>query len=193
MKTRLNGAMKFLITGFGPFLAHKANPSELVAIFLKKPNIDVLILPVTYSGAKQLLERQIKDKSYDFILSFGLAASRRYVSLEKMAFNEMNSLHPDNDHKAAAGEKILPEGLPSLINPLPLEAWHDSLKEKGFENEMSTNPGRYVCNEVYYLDLSSKIPCLFIHFPSLEASSLQNDISFATNLLNILENLEPCA
>jgi pyroglutamyl-peptidase len=157
-----------------------------VAKACAQEGIDILVLPVSYTKAQERLLERIKKTKYDFILSFGLAGSRPQITLEKKAFNERNSPAKDNDGKLVLGQAILPSGAQEITNPLPLEDWQSALKEKDFISRISSDPGRYVCNEVYYLDLSSGIPCLFVHWPNLNKSSLNIDIGYAKALLNLI-------
>jgi pyroglutamyl-peptidase len=157
-----------------------------VAQACAKEGIDILVLPVSYEKAQERLLNQIKKTKYDFILSFGLAGSRAQITLEKKAFNEKNSPAKDNDGKVFLGQKILPSGPEEITNPLPLNEWQGALKEKEYVSRISFDPGRYVCNEIYYLDLSSGIPCLFVHWPNLNKSSLNTDIGYAKTLLHLI-------
>jgi pyroglutamyl-peptidase len=179
-----------LITGFTPFRNHPVNPSKLLAEVLAKEGFDTLILPVSYASAEAALLNRIALTKYDFILSFGLAASRGRISLEEKAFNEKNSPVQNNDGKIVLSQKIRPNGAKELTNPLPLGEWQRRLQEKEVASDLSSDPGRYVCNEIYYLDLSSGIPCLFVHLPNLDKSSLAADVALAKELLALAKKLE---
>jgi pyroglutamyl-peptidase len=168
--------MKILLTGFGSFLSHRENPSEEVANALKSKVEAVSILPVSYALVLENQRKLVKKVQPDFILSLGLASSRRYISLEENAFNEMNALHPDNDGVVKTGEAILPGQAASLKTKVNLSALKEELQPSGITLEISTDPGRYLCNEIYYLDLASGIPSLFVHFPALEVSSKEKDL-----------------
>lgn len=180
---------RVLITGFGAFLSHGVNPAEQVALSLKKEHYDIAILPVSYQKAKQAFFAIPNLRSYDLILSLGLASSRRLISLERTAYNEMNALHLDNDGVRKLGEVIVPGQPASLTTSLNVPALHEALEKAGIPSEISSDPGRYICNEVYYLDLVSGIPALFVHFPSLEKSSLEKDLA-ATKVILKAERLK---
>jgi pyroglutamyl-peptidase len=179
--------MKILITGFQPFLTHSTNPAETVAKALASKDHKVLILPVTYEGTKKELLKVMKKEKPNFILSLGLAASREHVSLEKNAFNEMNSSHPDAAGHLAYGEKILPAGKEILSTSIDLESLKLNLIKTGKKIDISNDPGRYCCNECYYLALASGTPALFVHLPLEKKSSLINDLEIAQALLNEIE------
>lgn len=180
---------KILITGFGAFLKHETNPAEIVANSLKKEGYDTVILPVSYEGAKKAFSEIQNLKSYDAILSFGLASSRRFISLESKAYNEMNAIHLDNDGVRKMGEEIVKGEEKERTTPIDVVTLKKRLEKLGIITEASTDPGRYICNEVYYLDLQSGIPALFVHFPSLEASTIEKDEAAAKAILAYLQSL----
>jgi pyroglutamyl-peptidase len=181
---------KILITGFGAFLSHEVNPAEQVALSLKKEHYDSVILPVSYQKAKAAFASIPNLRSYDLILSLGLASSREFISLESVAYNEMNAIHLDNDGVRKMGEPILPGKPTSIKTTFDVLALHDALEKAGIPSEISSDSGRYICNEVYYLDLASGIPALFIHFPPLKTSSLEKDLAAVKVVLKELDALK---
>jgi pyrrolidone-carboxylate peptidase len=54
-----------LITGFGAFLKHDANPAQEVALSLKKEGYDSVILPVSYEGAIAAFKAIKNIKQYE--------------------------------------------------------------------------------------------------------------------------------
>jgi pyroglutamyl-peptidase len=168
-------SMKILVTGFGSFLGHEVNPAEKVALALKNEHYATVILPVSYAQAQSAFNKIPNLRSYDFILSLGLASGRKYISLEQMAYNEMNAIHLDNDGVRKMGEAIIAGQKPSLKTSVDVLKIHDALLQAGIPSDISDDPGRYICNEVYYLDLSSGIPALFVHFPAIETMSVEKD------------------
>jgi pyroglutamyl-peptidase len=180
---------KILITGFGAFLKHSVNPAEQVALALKEEGYDVVILPVSYAGAKTSFQKIKNLSQYDCILSLGLASSRKYISLESKAFNEMNAIHLDNDGERKMGETILEGKAKELKTSIDIAPIQKALKEKAIPSDLSEDPGRYICNEVYYLDLNSGIPALFVHFPAIEESSVDKDLEATRIILSVLKTL----
>src|SRR5574344_1742773 len=140
---RIKRMKKILITGFGAFLKHEVNPAEQVALALKKEGYDVVILPVSYEGAKAAFTKIANLHSYDMILSFGLASSRKYISLEQKAYNEMNAIHLDNDGVRKMGDAILPNQAKELTTTFDLAKLQKALEDKGISSDISTDPGRY--------------------------------------------------
>lgn len=160
--------MKILLTGFVPFLSYPVNPSQEVASALESSEVISLILPVAFGEASDLLRKSIIQEKPDLILSLGLASKRDYLSLERFGYNERKSSQRDNRGISCQGEKIVDSGPDKEETPWDLKALQKILKDQGYPVEISTDPGRYLCNEVYYQDLFSGVPSLFIHLPPYE-------------------------
>ena len=180
--------MKILITGFGSFLGHEVNPAEKVALALKKEHYATAILPVSYAQAKTDFLKIRDLHSSDFILSLGLASSRKCISLEQMAYNEMNAIPLDNDGVRKMGEAIITGGKTFLKTSVDVVKIHDALLQAGISSNISTDPGRYICNEVYYLDLMSGVPSLFVHFPAAETLSIEKDYEAVKGILKAIKS-----
>lgn len=177
--------MAILITGFLPFLNYPSNPSENLVKALQKEGFHTLILPVSYARCQQELEQEIKEFMPSLILSFGYASSRQLISLEQRAYNCLNSSAPDADGIILSNQKIVAGGKEILSTALPLQELKNSLLS--FPLEISLDAGRYCCNEVYYLDLQSGIPSLFVHLPNEKKISVDTEISFAHELIKKLD------
>ena len=173
--------MKILITGFEPFLNNDANPSMLIVNMLKD-KYDTIILPVSYSEAKKILENKIKEVKPDIILSLGLASSRDKISLELIGINYQYALVPDNDNKIIKGTKIQADGLDGIFTNLDILTYLDLLKENNIPGELSLSAGAYICNLVYYTALNYTKNSLFIHLPNLDKINLETSYK-AINLI----------
>lgn len=171
-----------LVTGFKPFGKNEVNPSMVLLDELGvSAGITTLLLDVSYSKAKKTLIEKIEDMHPDFILSFGLAAKRKCICLERFAYNEMSASRPDEDGIMKQGDPII-EGA-----SMRLETVVDLSKFRLPEVEVSENPGRFICNEVYYLALSSGIPSLFIHLPPFEVIPREKQDKLAFAILEAAE------
>ena len=156
--------MKILFTGFLPFSSHKENPAEILAKELAEAfDCPCRILPVSYQRAPIALEKAIEEEKPDFILSLGLHGSADALRLEGMAYNWMEASIPDEDGELMQGCPINENLAEEIANPLLLESCLNQLKNYPFV--LSDNPGRYICNLVYFHDLYSGIPSLFVHLP----------------------------
>jgi pyroglutamyl-peptidase len=182
--------MSILVTGFGPFLNYTVNPSENVAKALLGSECEVLILPVTYRGARRAFQEKLKQNSYDFLLSFGLAGKRKTLTLEVNAYNEKSAPVKDEEGVSFSKQLIFPRGKKVLTNPLPLDDWVASLNQEGILAKTSHDPGRFICNEIAYLALASKIPCLFVHLPALNALPISEDIRAGKILLRLVKSID---
>ena len=178
--------MKFLFTGFLPFSSYQENPTQQLAKRLGEAFASPsFILPVSYSKAPEAWKKIVEEEQPDFILSLGLHGKATNLHLEKKAYNMMKANIPDNDGKSMQGQPIN-ETLPAFLeNPLPLDKIQESLKEYPFE--LSLDPGRYICNLIYFLDLSSPIPSLFVHVPPFERIDQETQFKALTALVHELE------
>lgn len=178
--------MKILLTGFTPFPKHPVNPTESIVAAFQDRDIVTHVFPVAYDAVARELPQLLEQEKPDRILSFGLAGSRRLFSLEQTAYNETKASLPDVAGVLREGGIILPKQPSELSTPFDLRALEAILKKEGFAFTHSTDPGRYLCNDVYFRCLSSGIPSLFVHVPTFENSSLENDVAFAQAILDYL-------
>jgi pyroglutamyl-peptidase len=175
--------MHILVTGFGPFLGHTINPAGELAKALASAEVTSRVFTVSYATILSEVPAAIKESKPDFILSFGLASSRKNISLERYGYNEMNCTHPDVSGKTLLGDPIIKGAEKQLATSLNLDSLKEKLAASSIIAEISEDPGRYICNETYYLDLASGIPSLFVHLPSFENSSFEEDKKAAAILL----------
>lgn len=180
--------MNILITGFDSFLDNKINPSKEVLRSISFEHTRILILPVSYCRAQKQLLQSIKQCNPDLILSFGLASTRKNITIETEAFNLMDAKCVDEDKILKTNEKIIENNTLSLKTLFPVQKLLDFLKNEGFAANLSSNPGRYVCNEIYFTALMQKPLSLFIHLPSFDACSLETDIKFVNAVLEFIND-----
>lgn len=169
--------MKILLTGFVAFNNDTINPSEEI---LKNIDIDKILLPVSYNKVEKILDDAINKYQPDFILSLGYASSRKEVSIEKYAYNEMNAKIKDNDGILCNGIKIK-DDVDIIETNTDIDKMVNNLEE--YHIYQSEDPGRFICNEVYYLSLlKMKRNALFIHIPPIkEMKEDGKDLSFLIN------------
>lgn len=160
---------KIALTGFTVFSSHSLNPTEvLVNKFKDKDYINSEVVPVSYSKSAESAKK-IEGK---VLLMMGLAAGRKEISLERYAWNERKASIPDNDGVVYNGEKIEEDGEDRLETKIDILEIERRLQKEGIPVKISTDPGRYVCNNIYYTALSSSIrPSLFVHFPQISDMS----------------------
>jgi pyroglutamyl-peptidase len=179
--------MKILVTGFGSFSSYSRNPAEPLALSFDEDDTTTLILPVSYAGAKTDLLNAIRFERPRFVLSFGLAASRKHISLEQNARNCLNGARPDNDGVIKTNIKIQEDGKDILRTSFHVTSLQKELEKKGFDVRLSMDAGAYICNEVYYLALAYPVPSLFVHLPLNAMEDKAQGIAFGKTLLALMK------
>ncbi len=176
---------EIILTGFGAFGPNAVNPTEAVinALALEENHtITPVLLPVVYDKCSTPLEGT-NAKVY---LHLGLAASRPQLTLEKFAYNVKSAPIADNAGVCFSGEKILSSQPDILQTPFDVEELAQSLNSKGIKCNVSTDPGRYVCNNIYFHSLAQKRAALFVHLPTLDKLSLEDAIKAVKLIANWL-------
>ena len=147
--------MKILLTGFEPFLKMPTNASwEAIKLVSDRPgkNLQVhkLLLPVEYDKAAEILLDAVRKLRPEAVLSVGVAAKRRSLTLEYTAVNVKDSTNPDNAGKVYIYDKIIDEGDTALYTNLPFAEAIDAMLAQGVPASPSFDAGTYVCNNVFY-------------------------------------------
>lgn len=169
-----------LVTGFEPFANNRVNPSMiLMEVLAQSPfaNLDCLLLPVDWHKTVEILERQLALKKYQTIFHFGLASERTKISLERFAYNSKRANQTDNNQNSFFRDSCInPKGPAYIESNAPISKLFHHLENFEVPVEISTDPGRYLCNYLYYYSLQKSafdktIYSLFIHLPPLEPRS----------------------
>jgi pyroglutamyl-peptidase len=166
---------KVLVTGFQPFPADgwHDNVSE-VAVRAIDPSrlrgvrVMRLILPVEYDRAAALVRDAIARCSPDAAISFGQGGGA--IALEHTAYNlkdtgEVAGGVPDNRGVIAAALPIDPAAPATRATSLPLDRIEAALRAIGEHPEASDDPGRYICNNVFFVETGALARAGFIHLP----------------------------
>ena len=166
--------MKVLISGFEPFDHFTVNPSEQVVNSLLGSSdftfdLFSVVLPVSFERSFQVLKTSIDEVNPDFVVNFGLAASRSRLSIERIAINLMEARIPDNDDQQPINEAIYPGQADGLFSTLPIKSMLASCKLAEIECSISNSAGTYVCNYIMYKSLiygqTRNYKSGFIHVP----------------------------
>lgn len=182
---------KLLLTGFETFLDFSSNPSEEIVLAFDKKKVGLfqchsMVLPVDFEKSPEILLQALEIGEFDAVLSLGLAFSRDFLSLEKIAINLIDDVErKDNRGKKIEDQKILEKGENAYFSTLPLKRIQKSLNDEGFKSEISLSAGSFVCNLVmyhllHYLD-KKQIPAGFIHIPP--DKKLKNDSNWSISRL----------
>jgi pyroglutamyl-peptidase len=127
----------------------------------------------------------------------GVNSKQEGFRLEKIAWNEATFRVPDQRGAQPHNQKIYttPEAPPSLQSTLQLDALAAALTQRGFPTETSEDPGRFLCNYIYYhtLDYCAKNNThgVFVHIPPFSQIPLDTQLKFVRSLLEILPTFCP--
>ena len=162
--------MAFLITGFEPFADVTENPSALVVAALNimpafRSHVYAEILPTEYAAASRRMEELVRTRKPEAYIALGFGGGS-VIRLERTAYNLDDADAPDNSGEVRAGIPIDPEAPALLTATLPIETMFAVLAQHGIPAAISSDPGRFICNHVYFHALRLKhTPCCFIHLP----------------------------
>ena len=171
---------RMLATGFSAFPRAPVNPTETLVAMLDAarptigPDVELMVrvLPVEYGRAPAMLAEIGRDFRPDIAVHFGLADTAKGFRLETTARNRSSLLAADAAGMRPDAMRICP-GPATLRSGLPLEAIDQALSEKGLPVQLSGNAGAYLCNHVFYLSRSGRVPDFrlamsgFVHVPFL--------------------------
>ncbi len=173
---------RILITGYKPFLQNDSNPTELLALSMGGTPLEV-----SYQAVDEFLD-VIDPEDYDLILCMGLHARSFAPRIELAAYNQKGQDYPDVRGYMPEDEPIDPKGEDKRLTTLDTEGLKKHLEEKGYTFDLSTDPGRYLCNYIYYKALGKMAgKALFIHFPPvMECWPLEREKAFLKDVLKYL-------
>lgn len=165
--------MPILVTAFGPFGGRAQNASSLVLHELRGifPEIRTRILPVDAVLAPSRLRQALRSIRPSAVIMLGEAAGSTAIRLETTAWNEKTFRIPDIAGRMPSGVPIRRDAPQSMPSTLPLQAIHSHLKSLGHPVSFSDDPGRYLCNQIFFSALdfletnAIRIPAGFIHLP----------------------------
>lgn len=177
--------MSLLITGFGPFPGVAVNPTEAIvsAVAGAYPReVQAVILPTEWGVLHHLTDLAASAPA---MLMFGVAARSRRVRYERMAWPEAA---PARDEQGA-----LPASAPAMTRYSHIDAVRLAREARrvGLAADVSSNPGRYVCNAAYAAALSGNPRTLFVHVPLPDRRGLTPLIEHAAFLVERLGDPHP--
>jgi pyroglutamyl-peptidase len=189
--------VKVLVTAFGPFGGRSRNASSLALAGLKQqlPWINTRILPVDHKTAPMRMSRALRELHPDTVLMLGEAGGARRIRFETMAWNEMDFRIPDNAGNQPQNQLIDPDASPGMASTLPFAEVHQRLLEKGHECEISTDPGRYLCNQILFHTLRHlekhrpHVKAGFIHLPLETECPTPNAVEALTQTIGLILRL----
>jgi pyroglutamyl-peptidase len=167
-----------LVTGFEPYGAHKANPSEELAKALDDRRfgdhaVRGVVLPVHHLDAASRIATLLAEHDPFAIVHTGLAETRARIALERVAVNVMDYRLPDNVGYQAVDEPCVADGPVAYLATLPLREMLDALVADGVPAYISNTAGTYLCNQTLYTTLHAVTRAKhatrvgFVHLPLL--------------------------
>jgi len=144
------------------------------------------------SSAQQNNKETEEGEEKIIFVHFGVAASETKFRLESVAWNDATFRVPDERGWQPQNQCIISDTSfgQSLACPLPLQSIAETLQNSGYTVELSTDPGRFVCNWIYYnsLNLSQKngTHSLFVHIPPFSIFPKGQQLQFIRDLLTVI-------
>ncbi|HEV7557979.1 MAG TPA: hypothetical protein VGO00_21075, partial [Kofleriaceae bacterium] len=172
------GGTKVLVTGFQPFPADASHDNVSgVAVTAVDPShlhdtqLMKLVLPVEYDLAAAEVTDAIARCQPSLVISFGQGGDA--IALEEIAYNlqdtgEVSGGVPDNRGIIRAAVPIDASAAATRDTLLPIDAIETALDAIGEAPQHSRDPGRYVCNNVFFADVGAMTGhgrAGFIHLP----------------------------
>ncbi len=152
-----------LVTGFQPFPADGWHDNvSAVAVLAARPPAGTkllrLVLPVEYDRAPAEVASAIERCRPALVVSFGQGGSA--IHLERTGYNLMDTSElsggvPDNRGLVSAAAPIEAGAADSRATGLDLDRAASALSAIGEHGEPSDDPGRYVCNDVFFTELGA--------------------------------------
>lgn len=166
-----------LVTGFGPFGSHEVNASWVAVQELKKvglgsdANLVVEEIPVEYNVVQKVVPQLWEKHCPKLVVHVGVSGIASAITLEQRA-------HNDGYHRKDVIGQCPTEGK-------CVDCCCDNTKESGINMSdvldvintsdtgltavVSLDPGRYLCDFIYFTSLNIKDNCVaFIHVPPLD-------------------------
>lgn len=180
---------KVLVTGFGPFDGNTSNPSSSSLETLDRDD-NVTLCPNIVVSCKEVdnLLSSI-DPSVPRI-HLGLNEKAKSFHIEQFAYNEKNFRIPDMDGLTPVGEVIHVDGPTRIATTMDVHALVSELTDQGLQVELSNDPGRYVCNYMYYksLALTEKRNAIFVHLPPYDVIEQSVQEQFIKSLIEYVRH-----
>lgn len=198
----------FHVTGFGEFRGVSKNPSadiverlpSALALSREKADFSLIrlascdILEVSGKSVKKHLEQiegSFPASPPCVALHLGVDTNATSFRLEQMAYNDATFRCADEQGWQPFNQPIEDNHVAPRQTTLPLGRIHKDLTSRGFRVEVSHDPGRFVCNYIYYLSLKMTenklgMYSLFLHVPPETFCSVHDQTTFVLELLDAI-------
>lgn len=195
---------EIILTSFGKFQGVSNNPTiTLLENLILKSNshfdiVQSAVLEVSVEDVDNFFQSTCKELQNEkrIFVHLGVDARSSQIKIETTAYNNKDFRVPD--------EKAYQPSCAKIIESLELD--HQELTCFSAENIIaklcdskdrvitSSDPGRFLCNYIYFRSLYSKrlskVPalCIFIHVPHFESISCEDQVDYIFKILEILCN-----
>ncbi|ELU08570.1 hypothetical protein CAPTEDRAFT_162094 [Capitella teleta] len=164
-----------LLTGFGPFGSHSVNASWVAVEQLSKEgvsedvNLIVEEVPVLYNHVRESIPALWQKHKPKLVVHVGVSSIAQALTLEQQA-------HNDGYNKFDVKGDCPPDGCCVQNSASCIASAIDMRKvceevnaaECGVQAVISMDPGRYLCDFIFYTSLNQDRSCsAFIHVPPL--------------------------
>jgi pyroglutamyl-peptidase len=200
--------LKVYITGYGPFMSIRENPSqklvehivgnkstihshldnkcEITHDSIYQVSVDYVKQNVTkcHSCIQECLEKENSKSELHLVVHFGVNSGAQQIHLESTAKNKIR------DYVQYDG-KIHDEGEEELKCKLDLESVAKHLQGNNHKVSTSDDAGTYLCNYIYYQSANAFSGCdnvipIFIHIPDLSVCSIEDCHNCFVDFLKVL-------
>ncbi len=160
-----------LLTGFSVFPGVADNPTERIASVLDgetlaAATVHSAVLETTLDGLDARFASLVEKSDPAAVLLTGVAEERREICLETHAWNRIDFPRPDASGALPQPAPIDPQGPEFLMGRFNRSLLEAALNGDGGSWRWSEDPGRYLCNALYFTALSRlSVPCVFMHVP----------------------------
>ena len=184
-----------LVSGFGPFLTVRENPSGQIASLLERQppaetEVRAVELPVSFERTTPQLTESMEQLSRRPQVLLGLGVHRKgYFRLERRARRVLDSAKPDSDGRFASS--ILPLGERDRVTQFEIERYVECLTSEDLDPVMiSESAGGYVCERTYYALLEAGerlgVPALFLHVPMEDFLAVEAQAGHVRELIQLM-------
>ncbi|KAK3912351.1 Pyroglutamyl-peptidase 1 [Frankliniella fusca] len=167
-----------IVTGFGPFRAHKINASweavKLLPEMLDVVDLNIILIvqeiPVDYEESVKRLTVLCEEHKPILVINVGVSDLAKEITLETCA-SKHGYEKPDVQGKIPTEKKCCLGNFPMVSTKLAVEKLADDLNnlKMGVSFCTSSNAGLYLCEFTYYTSLClNEQNSLFVHVPDID-------------------------
>lgn len=220
IETKEEESIALVLTAFGPFGGVEENPSSILLRELpsflvgscswktkvKNRILNMIVIETSAEGSTEALERLSQELLREtntkvVCLHLGVNVSGTGYHLEQFAYNDASFRIPDQRGYRPNQTPIFssfPLGSPCQTNCHVSDLVdHMSDAFPAVESKVSIDPGRFVCNYLYYTslnklqnELQAVDASLFLHIPKFDMIPMEIQLEYLAELMRILTRVE---